>query len=187
MALTPAQLATLGAAIAAAPDLNSQPAGSDGAFEVARLLNLPSAPVVTVWRTDVPVNDIFDAIDFTKYTPTDTPDNTTTYLNRTMLLQVKQINLQLLLQGRDRLNANKANVRAALRDAVIQLPSGASGAFTAAGGASGVTVLTACTRPSLRVESILAGASVSLGVVTAFLIGFEGQVSYQDVQLARGN
>ena len=186
MSLTTAQQATLAAAIQAAPDLNSQPAGSDGAFEVARLLNLPSSPVVTLWRTDAPVADIFDAIDFTKYTPTDAPDETVSKLTRSINLQIKQINLQLLLQGRDRVNANKANVRNALRDAVISLPSGVGGASTSSGGASGATVLTACTRTALRGEGILAGADTTTGSVTAKLIGYEGQISLSDVLTARG-
>ena len=78
-------------------------------------------------------------------------------------------------------------MRKALRDNVIQLPSGVGGAMVVAAGASGVTVLTACTRTALRIEAILAGASATTGAVTAFLIGFEGQISYTDVQEARGN
>lgn len=186
MALTSAQGATLLATIQSAPDLNSQPLGPDGAFEIARLLNLPSNPVVTVWRTDAPTDALFDAIDFTKYTPTDSPDNTTTYLNRIMNLQVKQINLQLLLQGRDKVNANKSNVRNALRDAVIQLPSGVAGAFTTAAGVSGVNILTACTRTALRGEGILAGADATTGTVTAKLIGYEGQITSSDILNIRG-
>ena len=187
MSLTPAQQATLKAAIIADGALNAQPNTADGAFAIADALNLLASPTVTVWRTNAPVQDIFDAIDWTKYTPTDAPDNTATFTNRALAIQTKQMNLQNMLVGRDSVNANKLNVRAGLRDAVIQLPSGVAGAFVTSGGASGVTVLTACTRPALRIEAILSGVSATTGTVTAFLIGYEGTINYQDVYAARNS
>jgi hypothetical protein len=187
MALTSAQQATLKAAILADPNLNTGfPTNSDGASAIASLLNALASPTFLVWRTEAPVSDVLDAIDFTKYTPTDAPDNTTTYLNRSINVQIKQINLQLLLQGRDRINASKANVRAALRDATIQLPTGAAGAAVTAGGANAVTVLTACTRSATLGEKYLAGGTATTGGVTANLLGFEGALSYPDVMGAMG-
>ena len=62
MALTSAQQAAIKADILANPDLSAQPNNSDGAFEIARLYNLPASPTFLVWRTDAPTADIFDSI-----------------------------------------------------------------------------------------------------------------------------
>jgi hypothetical protein len=50
MALTPAQLTTLKADIAANSDLNSQPNNSDGNLAIANLYNLNASPNFTVWK-----------------------------------------------------------------------------------------------------------------------------------------
>lgn len=186
MALTSEQAITLAAAITADQAFDAIPHTADGADAIAALLNAPSSPTFSVWRTDAPVNDIFDAIDATKYTPTDAPDTTVLFQNRAIAIQIKQTNLQMLTQGKTSLDAGKANVRAWLRDCVIALPSGASGASTSAGGASGVNVLNTCTRNARYIEKILAGSSATTGTVTANLLGFEGTVNYQDVQSAMG-
>lgn len=186
MALTSAQQITLAAAITADQAFAGIPHTADGADAIAVLLNAPSNPVFKVWRSEAPVNDIFDAIDATKYTPTDAPDTTVLFQNRAIAIQIKQTNLQMLTQGKTSLDASKANVRAWLRDCVIALPSGAAGASTSAAGVNGVNALTACTRNARYIEKILAGASATTGTVTANLLGFEGTVSYQDVQSAMG-
>ncbi len=49
--MTPAQLQTLKTYILSQPDLASQPATLDGAYEIARLLNLPSSTIV--WKKSV--------------------------------------------------------------------------------------------------------------------------------------
>jgi hypothetical protein len=123
-----------------------------------------------------------------KYTPNDSPDNTATYTNRTLNIQTKQMNLQMMTQGRISLNCAKVNIRSGLRDAVISVPSGAGGANNAPGGASGVTVLNNCTRAATRVEKLLATASQgsdTTGTVTARVMGFEGSVSDRDIAAAR--
>ena len=53
MALTPQQQATLKAHIEASPDLNVYPNTSDGAFEIAALLNTTAAPDFYIWKTSV--------------------------------------------------------------------------------------------------------------------------------------
>lgn len=56
---TPAQLQTLKTYIAGQSDLNSQPANSDGHFEIARLLNLDApGPNNIVWKTAVTRNEV---------------------------------------------------------------------------------------------------------------------------------
>jgi hypothetical protein len=58
MALTTAQQATLKAHIAASPDLNIYPNNSDGAFEIARLLEQTASPDFWVWRTSVEKKEV---------------------------------------------------------------------------------------------------------------------------------
>ena len=53
MALTPQQNATLAAHIAASPDMNVLPPGSDSAFEIAALLNAPATPDFYIWKSSV--------------------------------------------------------------------------------------------------------------------------------------
>lgn len=184
--MTPAQLQTLGAYIAADPVLSLIPNSNDGAYEVAAALNLPASPAYSVWQTSVPTQDILDAIDWAKYTPSDAPDGSGTWTNRMLAIQTKQMNLQNMLVGRESINATRANLRDGLRDAVIQLPAGVAGSMVAAGGASGVNVLNKMVRPARLIEKILVTGTATTGSVTAGLMGYEGTVSPGDVSTARG-
>ncbi len=165
MALTLAQKQTLKAAIDGNPTWAAYPQNSDGYADLAAVLNQTASPAFTVWRTDAPVANIIDAVTWANYTPNDAVGGSDTdpLLSRKigwlLTSQTKQMNLQLMLQGRDTLNCSKATLRAGLRDAVILVPTGAGGANTSPGGASGVTVLTACTRSATEGEKILAGAN----------------------------
>lgn len=187
MSLTSEQNATLKAAIIADPALNAQPNNSDGAIAIANALNLYPVVDFLVWGTVVPTQTIINAIDGSKYTPSDAADGTATYTNRILACQTKQISLQTLVQGRESIDASKSSIRAWLRDSVIQCPAGAAGALIAPGGASGVDALNACTRKATRVEQILSTGSATTGNTTANLLGFEGAISYQDVETARNS
>jgi hypothetical protein len=66
MALTPAQLTALKNHITASSDLNSQPTGSDGNAEIARLMNLAASPAFTIWRKSVSITEVGDAINATE-------------------------------------------------------------------------------------------------------------------------
>jgi len=183
--MTPAQLQALKAAINADPVLSAKPLNSDGAFDIAIAMNTPVAS--TVWRTDARVQAINDAINWALYTPVDAADGTATWTNRILAIQTKQMNLQLMLQGRETVDASKTNVRAGLRDAVIAVPAGASGAAVSPGGASGVNVMNACIRPGLRIEILLKTGDATTGGVTAAVMGYEGTITYQDVEAARAS
>jgi hypothetical protein len=77
-----------------------------------------------------------------------------------------------------------------LRDCVIQLPTGAGGANTSPGGASGVTVLGQCVRPITVAESLLAAnsqAGDTTGATTARVMTFEGRVDAGEVGLVLYN
>lgn len=178
MALTQTQRTTVLAAVNAdAIALAMKQAGD--AYSLRLWLNADSA--VNVWRTDAPVSAILDSITWANYTPNDAPDATTLWLNRALAAQIKQMNLQIMLQGRATVDASKATLRAGLRDAVIALPTGTAGASTTAGGVSGATTLGACVRPARRVEAFLSTQSATTGSTTANLLAFEGQADDADV------
>lgn len=188
--LTSAQNVTLKAAINADPVLSLIPNTNEGADAVALELNKNPLVDFLVWMTNAPTQSILDAIDGSKYTPSDAIPTTTAelsnvYQSRILACQTKQISLQTLVIGRETVNAAKANIRSWLRDAVIQCPAGASGAMIAPGGASGATALTACLRKANRVEQILAAGSATTGTTAGNLLGYEGTVSYPDVFEAR--
>lgn len=184
MSLTDTQITTLRAACFADTNAAAFFAGEGNAAGLRAYLNGTGG--VSAWRTDAPVTGILDAITWSSYTPndvvsgSDTDPALTRKVGWLLTIQTKQMNLQLMLQGRDRLNCSPPNVRAGLRDAVIQVPSGAGGANTSPGGASGATVLGKCTRPATRAEVALAAAvdaSDTTGGVTARVLVFEGEVS----------
>lgn len=181
--LTTAQIATLKADILANSDTNTQPMSSSGNFAIQALYNVASS--TDVWRTEAPIDAIYDALDWSKYTMADAADSTVLQTNRLLQIQTKQMNLQNMLQGRSTVNAAKANLRAGLRDAVVALPAGVGGAAVSVAGASGVTVLTACTRKANRYEKLYATTQATTGTVTANLLVVEGVLSVDDIQLAR--
>lgn len=191
MALTPSQLQTLKTAINNNPTWAAYPQTGDGYFNLAQVLNVTAAPAFKVWRTEAPTTLLIDSINLANYTPndaiadSDSGDLLQRKNGRLLTAQTKQMNLQLMLQGRDALNCSTATVRSNLRDAVILLPTGSGGANTSPGGASGVNTLTACTRNGTEAEKILAGAQETTGTVTANVLGFEGKLTGQDVEAAR--
>jgi len=191
MSLTNAQLQTLENAIKANPTWEAFPQNSDGFFALAKALNAVASPAFAVWKTDANTTVLQDKINLANYTPndaiadSDSGDLLQRKIGRLLTAQTKQMNLQLMLQGKDTLNCSTATVRANLRDSVILLPTGANGANTSPGGASGATVLAACTRNATEAEKILAGATETTGTVTAAVLLFEGQLTSQDVEAAR--
>lgn len=190
--LAPAQLLTLKAAINAETDpavVAARAAGDNGT--IANFFNGNSA--AAAWRTDAPVNDLLDAITWSNYTPNDavgaadTDPTLSRKIGWLLTVQTKQMNLQLMLQGRDRINCAPPNVRAGIRDATIQLPTGAGGAATSPGGASGATVLARCTRIATRAELALAAASQgsdTTGATTARVLTWQGRLTSDDVREA---
>lgn len=176
--LTSNQLQTLKTAVLSDPAAAAYRTAGDS---YGLKLWLDGASATSVWRTDAPVAAIIDAINWANYTPNDAADSTVIYTNRALLAQTKQMNLQLMLQGRQTLDASKANLRAGLRDAVIQVPTGTAGAMTSPGGAGGATVLNVCVRTATRAEAALAGAPTQTGTVAASALTFEGPVDSDSV------
>jgi hypothetical protein len=186
MNLTTTQISAIKFDIDSTPELSKQAKTADGADEIARLYNEVAEPEFLVWRTNAKVADIFDVLSWASFTPTDAPDETLSYANRLLAAQTKLFSLQSMLQGRELINASKANVRQALLDLVTSLPTGSAGAMASAGGVGGVDVLAACTRKGTRIEKLLSDSHAPLGGVSAYVMGFEGPISYEEVQIARG-
>lgn len=128
--MTPAQEQTLRDHITAA--FPAVPQNTAGAATVAEALNQVTSDF-WVWNLQTPVVSIFDAITWANLTPTDAPDGTAAWTNRSLMCQCKQINLQIILTGREYINASKVTIRAGLQDALTNVPSGAGGATVSAG------------------------------------------------------
>lgn len=189
--LTVAQYQTLKTYILNDVVLNAYPNNEDGDYEIMLKLNAIATPDFMVWNTETSATDIVNAVTWDKYTPTDTVP-TDTQLNveiwkaRAQAAQIKRDNLWALTDVTNGfINAAKPNIRSALRDAVIALPTGAGGASTTSGGASGVNVLTACTRKARLIEKVLTTGAATTGTVTADVMGFVGEIQRQEVEIAR--
>lgn len=170
--LTPAQCLTLkNLALADQTAAALIAAGND--IGLADWFNQPTTTYI--WRTSVPTDEVFDAIAWANLTPIDVPDGSAAYTNRALLCQAKQINLQILLQGRERIAGAKATVRAGLSDALLNVPSGVAGATQGAGWAAVKTVLS---RLATRAEAVLAsGTGTQASPANP---AFDGMVSSND-------
>lgn len=190
MSLTNPQKTALKAAILAAGGAIAAAFNAGESAQVADLCNAPTSPAVKVWRTDAPSGDILDAIDWTRYTPNtvpsgaDTPAVAALFLNRAMLIQTKQMNLQTMTR-RDVLDCSKAGTRNGLSDAVTNIPAGNNGNMVSAGGTSPDqwgNVAAACQRTATFAEAALKAAQdATTNAQTAGRMLFEGQVSVQDI------
>ena len=189
--LTVAQSQTLKTYILNDVVLNAYPNNEDGDYEIMLKLNALAAPDFMVWNTGTSATDIVNAVNWDKYTPTDavptdTQLNVEVWKARAQSAQIKRDNLWALTDVTNGfINAAKANIRLALRDAVIALPTGAGGASTTSGGVSGVNVLTACTRKARLIEKVLTTGPATTGTVTADVMGYVGEIQRQDVEVAR--
>jgi len=157
--MTPQQLAALKVAILADNTLASQPMNSDGAYAIAIELNKSFSPDFIVWKTDVSVDEIMrNGMDWARV------DN----------LSVGKARIWDWLGRLGTFNASKLNVRAGIDAAWVG---------TAADLAVRAAIYVHCKRKATRIEKILAtgtGTDVSPATMT-----FEGELSYQDVEIAR--
>jgi len=173
--------------------LNAYPNNEDGDYEIMLKMNELATPNFMVWNTETESTDIANAVLWDRYTPSNTnypvpatdPD-ISIWRARLQLSQTKRDNLWALLDVTNGfLNASKANIRAALQDAVIAIPTGVGGASVSAGGSNGVNVLTACTRKARLIEKVLTTGAATTGTVTADVMGYVGEIQRQDVEIAR--
>lgn len=160
------------------------PATRDDRVIVA-FYNAPSNPAFYVWRSVVDTETIFDAIDWAKLTPADvatTGDSAqvaAAQTNWALQCQAKQLNLQIILQGRQTINATRLKVRQAFTDSLQNVPSGVGGALNDAGWQ---TVKQALYRVATRAERLFATGTGTTGVPG--LCVFEGSISLDDASAA---
>jgi hypothetical protein len=192
LTLTGPQLQTLAAAIAADGVLNALPKEYASSQQVADAFNAAASPDYWVWSTSVDVGTIYDAVNWSNFTPNDTPDNTVTYQNRSMLVQIKQVNLQLILQGQSVLNASRPNVRNGLSDATQNLPTGNNGNPRTAGWNN---IAAALRRRATRAEKLYAtpatgagndGLSARGSTANPDNLTYQGAITYEDVLASWG-
>lgn len=159
-----AQLQALKAAILADASIASLvAAGATGA--IAEYLRGDSSFVV--WRSQTPASDVFNAVAWAALTPTDPPDGTQQWLNRAMLCQGKQLNLQILLQGNPFIASAKQKIRDGFQDALTAVPSGAGGATQTAGWSA---VRLAMQRVASKYEQIFATGVGSAAIPGALVV-----------------
>ena len=164
----------LKAAVLVSPELS---AVGRNDTELARLLNLPSTFVV--WRSTTDADLIADAIVWANLTPADTADGTAVFTNRALICQAKQINLQIMLQGRQSIPSGKLNFRQGLQDALLNVPAGVGGTLLDAGWLGNGKVKASISRFATVAEKIFA-----TGTGTAPTPGnlvFDGLVSINDI------
>lgn len=161
MALTREQLETLNVAIQADPVLAGLKGDSDGASLIAVALNLPAEPPFVVWKTAVPTQQVGNAIVSTDLVSLDA-------------LQVAH--LQLLISfAYGSFNPSVPETQKAFD--IVFSGSGAEGTRTA--------LQALWKRPATVGEKVFAeGGDGSDG--SPATLTFEGLLSYQDVQAARG-
>lgn len=187
--LTAPQLATLKAAILAETDPTFVAARAQGATGVmAEFFRAPSSPAFYAWKSSVETESIFEAIDWAKLTVADlatTADSQQVAAAQTnwhLACQGKQINIQIVLQGQQTINATKLKTRQMLTDALQNLPSGAGGALQDAGWAP---VKQQLYRVLNRGEKLFATGTGTTGVPG--LATFEGDISSDDIATAVSN
>lgn len=182
--LTSQQLATIKAYIDATPELAAKPLNSDGNFDIAQALNQLAAPAFVVWNEAAPLDAVQEAVKWASLTPTDAPDGTQTWGNRSLACQGKQFNLQMILtRPSGTLRGDLVRVRDGLQDALSGVPSGISGAAVDAGwlGATGVRV--ALQRSAKVAEKVLATGTGTQG--SPANLTFIGDITPDEVGLAR--
>ena len=177
--MTPEQYAILNDLAAADPVAQAYVTDA-GADDQALADWLNAATTKYIWRTYTPGDDVYDAITWANLTPADAPDGTALWTNRALMCQAKQINLQIMLQGKERIATAKATTRAGLSDALLNVPSGASGATQSAGWA---TVKSVISRIGTRAEIALAtGAGTQASPSTP---AWEGILSASEASTVR--
>lgn len=172
MALTSAQKTTLKADIIADPAFNGLPNNSDGAFVIAVAYNLPAAVDFWVWRTSVGKHELVQATGRT---------GTTFIWNGVGFIGRSQGEISAwaeLFNSTLACNPSLPNVRQAFLDIF-------SGTGNAALNRTHLDVV--ARRKATRAEKLFSsglGLDTSAGAAT---MGYEGTLSYQDVEAARNS
>lgn len=159
--MTPAQLATLKAAILADPVLDAYPNNSDGAYDMAQFLNQLATPSYIVWRTAVDPDEIMrNGMDWTRV------DN----------LSLGKARIWEWMSRLGTFDPSKINIRAGIDAAWVG---------TAQDLAVRAIVYTHCKREATKAEKIFASGSGTDASPSTMTI--EGLLPYSDIQAARNS
>ena len=157
--LTTEQKAILKAAILDDPELDAFPQNGDGAWGIAALLNLPAEPAFVVWKTNLPTSDCKKAMVWTEF------------ISRS----VGERDAWVFMLSNGTINPADINVRQGIAD----IFSGPQAAATRA------ALLAIATRTATRAEKLFATGDGT--VASPGTMGYEGNLSYQDVLEARNS
>jgi hypothetical protein len=182
--LTTPQLQALNAAILATPAWLAFPLSADGDYDLARVLNGIAAPNFWVWSSNVDVGAVRAAIVWANLTPTDAPDGTQQWMNRSLQCQGKQFNLQMIIPFTGTMNATDINLRNGLQDALQGVRSGAGGVAQDAGWAAVRSTLARLARYGEKILSNTTAGDGSTRTLSATMV-FEGNITPEDVRQAR--
>lgn len=164
MALTPAQLATLKAAILADPALNALPNTNAGNSVIAAELNATAVPDFIVWRKSMQTLEVGQVISYVALAAM-----TTANLDRVKTFQ--QLNPASFDPGR-------SDIRTYMADTF-------SGALGGAGQATRDALDAAYRRKALLIEKILATGTGS--TASPAVMGYEGTVTTDEIERARAS
>ncbi len=190
MALSSAQKTALKADIAAntatigGVQIKNMPNGDDANYAISAWYNGAATGPWYVWR-DLPMEDVLNLISFANMTPADAPPTTPdltiqAWLAKAICCQGKQFNLQNLTLGRTTAPMKRQTYRAAMQDALTNIPAGAGGATIAA---NWTGVRDAAKGTATNAEKLFSTGTGSQAVPAD--LGYEGGISGQDVFEAR--
>jgi len=162
--LTTAQLQALKAAIDADPVLSAQPLNSDGAFFIAAELNKEAAPAFIVWRKSVDTAEVGNTVNYIAV-------EAMTDANRNRINTFYSMNPESFSPSRPDIRTYWANTF--------------SGALGGQGATTRDALETLWRRNATRAEQILATGTGTYQ--SPALMGFEGFLSYQEVEKARNS
>jgi hypothetical protein len=178
MNLTTAQLAIVKTAMSVDAGLTAELAKAQPDIQVITD-RMNAASAFNVWKTTTAASDISDAITWANYTPGNPAAGAgQDFINWVAQCALKRDNLWVLLtlNGSGLVSTGKHNIQAGLQDALVGIPSGASGASRAGGWPAVQLVIQ---RAANRVEALFAtgtGTTVAPGDLV-----FEGTITVQQV------
>ena len=187
MILTTQQKSTLQAVILADNAFNTLPHNEDSAGFIAKSFEVLETPSFQVWKTTTTASDIFDAVSWSNFTPSNPAVavdalSAANVHNWLLACQGKQFNLQILLGSNNGLvSTGKANIRSGLQDALTNVPSGTDGA-TKTGGWSNVQLV--IQRNCNRLEKLFSTGTGTTASPASLVI--EGKLSILDVMTVMG-
>jgi hypothetical protein len=185
MALTPAQQATLKAFVEADPVLSIKTPSAQSAYEIKAALAVVVDPVWYVYRTNMPKQEVQNAVAYANMTPAQSipasGDALQIWIAKALLAQGKQFNLQNLLMDSETLNFALPNIRAGIQDSLTALPTKADGT-TQTGGWNVLQNL--ISRSANVLEKLLSTGTGSQG--SPATMAFEGSLNENDIGAAMG-